>query len=473
MGQEIDHVVFTARDFDEFARRLADETTSLVADFTARGTTDDTALLGLELETCLVDSDSLAPAMRNQAFLVAMDSPLASAELAQHNVEFNFEPLPIRDDVLSSLHAALDKQWAHAQRVAASLGLRIGLFGILPTLDRAALSLANISPLNRYLALNRQVMRAHRGAPFRLDIKGREHLIQDLDSVMPEAAATSLQIHLRLPAHLIRRAYNAAILVSAPMVAACANAPFLFGHELWDETRIPLFEQAVGLGGIAGACRGPLRRVSFGSGYARRSILECFEENLIHFPVLLPILDDAHGRLAHLRLHNGTIWRWNRPIVGFDDGGGVHIRLEHRTLPAGPTLADMVANTALFLGLVRHYMDQPVESLEFARSRSNFYEAARLGLAARVDWLDGQRQSLGRLLLKTLLPHAVTGLEALGVNRGDADRYLGVLERRLESGQNGAVWQRRFIARYPGAFAALTAAMLDYQRHDIPVHLWE
>lgn len=473
MGQEIDHVIFTAAERTEFARRLAEETEALVEECTLRGTTDDTRLLGLELETCLVDRETLRPAMCNQAFLSRLDSPLASAELARHNAEFNFAPLPVADALLGRLHAALRHQYAEARRVAAELGSDIALCGILPTLEPAALTLANISPLNRYLALNRQVMQAHRGTAFGLEIKGRDHLVQPLDSVMMEAATTSLQIHLRLPAHEMRTAYNAAQLVSAPLMALCANSPLLFGRDLWAETRIPLFEQAVGLGGFAAAAHGPVRRVSFGSGYAKRSMLECFEENLAHYPVLLPILDDSGARYPHLRLHNGTIWRWNRPIVGFDEDGGVHLRLEHRTLPSGPSLIDMVANTALFVGLVRHYMNQDVEALEFARVRSNFYEAARYGLSARIDWLDGLRHPVCRLLKRTLLPAAADGLGRLGIDPDDRDRYLDVLERRLDSRQNGAVWQRRFLARYPGDLVSLAAAMLEQQASDTPVHLWE
>jgi len=473
MGQEIDHVVFTPAEHAEFARRLTRETADLIDRFSNAQTRDETFLIGLELETCLIDAQSYAPKMCNQAFLAGMDSPLASAELALHNVEFNTDPLPVQGDVLSVLHRNLSALLGRGRDIAGSLDAHLLMCGILPTIEPDALTLKNISPLNRYLALNRQVVAAHKGGSFRLDIAGREHLVRDLDSVMTESAATSFQIHLRTPRDLIRRAYNAALLASAPLVGVCANSPLLFGHSLWDETRIPVFEQAVGLGGFGAAGRGPLHRVSFGSGYARRSILECFEENHEHFPVLLPILDDTNRPLAHLRLHNGTIWRWNRPIVGFDDDGELHIRIEHRTLPAGPSLIDMIANTALFLGLVRHLMDCPVETLDFAHVRSNFYEAARLGLSARIDWLDGQRHAIPRLALNTLIPAAASGLALLGVATQDADHYLSVLEARLKSGQNGAEWQRRFLSQRRGGLAQLTRAMLDHQQQDVPIHIWE
>ncbi len=473
MGQEIDRVSFSAAEHAEFARRLAHETRALMAECAQPVCPDDVRLVGVELEICLVDGKTRLPSMCNQRFLTRLDSPLASAELAQHNAEFNFEPLALRDNMLDRLHAAMRTQYRQARETAQALGCDIALCGILPTLRPSDLNLLNISPLNRYMALNQQVVQAHQDMPFQLDIKGRDHLVRELDSVMMEAATTSLQIHLRLPADKMRAAYNAAQLVSGPIVALCANSPLLFGHDLWAETRIPLFEQAIGLGGFGAAAQGPLQRVSFGSGHIRHSLLECFEENLAHYPVLLPILDDSGARYAHLRLHNGTIWRWNRPIVGFDEDGSVHLRLEHRCLPAGPSLIDMVANIALFIGLVRHYMDVHVEALEFAQVRSNFYQAARFGLRARIDWLDGQRHPVCRLLHHTLLPAAANGLNLLGIDGDDRDTYLGVLERRLDNGQNGAVWQRRFLARYPGEWVALTASMLEQQASDTPVHLWE
>lgn len=472
MGQEIDHIQFSAAEYTEFTRRLRAETDELFEHYDQATCTDGDFVIGFELETCLVDADRLRPAMRNQDLLRQLNSPLAAAELALHNVEFNTPPHRVSGDVLSALNRDLGALLGDAQAAAAALGMRLILCGILPTLDEEMLTLTNISPLNRYQALYKQVLAAHGGSEFRLDIIGREHLVLPHGSVMLEAATTSLQIHLKVPRGLVRRAYNACILISAPMVGLCSNSPFLFGHDLWDETRIPLFEQSVALGGF-GALGGPLQRVSFGSGYAKRSVLECFEENLAHFPVLLPMLDDSSQSYPHLRLHNGTIWRWNRPIVGFDDDGTPHIRIEHRTLPAGPSLTDILANTALFLGLVRYYLERPVEDLEFARARDNFYSAARYGLNARLDWLDGQRQTLSRLALRQLLDEAAQGLERLGLDATDSTRYLAVIAERIRCGQTGADWQRRFHRAHPGDFRALTQAYLEHQEADRPVHAWE
>ena len=256
------------------------------------------------------------------------------------------------------------------------------LIGTLPTIREEDLTLDNISPLNRYYALNAEVLRRRGGTPLRIDIDGRDRLVSEHYDVMMEAATTSFQIHLKTPARLAHRFYNASVAASGPILAACGNAPFLFGRTLWEETRIPLFEQAVVVPGPA--------RVSLGSGYAQASCLELFEENLRDYSALLPIaFDEPPEKLRHLRLHNGVIWRWNRPLIGFDDGNAPHFRIEHRILPAGPSLVDMIANAALYLGLARHLALGSASGdggLPFEAARANFYAAARDGLDARLRW---------------------------------------------------------------------------------------
>ena len=205
--------------------------------------------------------------------------------------------------------------------------------------------------------------------------------------VMLESATTSFQIHFQVPLDLAVRVYNASIIASAPMVAISANSPFMFNKDLWSETRIRLFEQSVEVGGYEDGSHGPMRRVTFGSGYARESLYECFFENLEHYPVLLPTLfDDEVEELSHLRLHNGTLWRWNRPLIGVDNGD-YSLRIEHRVVPAGPSIIDAVANAAFYYGLTYElsFMEQaPEQQMGFDRARDNFYNAARLGLDSQI-----------------------------------------------------------------------------------------
>ncbi|MDX2457745.1 MAG: glutamate--cysteine ligase, partial [Gammaproteobacteria bacterium] len=307
-------------------------------------------------------------------------------------------------------------------------------------------------------------------------INGREHLRVAHNNVMLEAATTSFQLHLKVHPRVASRACHAALSVSAPLVAVAANSPYLFGHDLWSETRIPLFEQSVAVGGFAGASHGPMRRVTFGSGYVRHSIFECFVENEQHYPLLLPMqFHDGLDQMSHVRLHNGTIWRWNRPLIGFDYDGIPHLRIEHRVIPGGPTIVDMIANAAMFYGLMQALMTAevpPEQQLPFAMARDNFYAAAQHGLDAHVTWLDGQRSNVQQLLLEQLLPMARQGLEQLEIDRDDINRYLGIIEARARSRQTGTVWQRAYVERHGDDLAAMTNAYYAHQETGTPVHEW-
>ena len=403
MGQEIERFEFSPRDFERFRQRLALETQRIVALESAGELSNRPPTGGFEIEAWLVD-ESMRPAPMNDRYLALLNDPLASAELARFNIELNNLPRALRDDALRRFQHDLEILWQRAYGAARRMGIHLLMIGILPTVRQSDLTLANMSPLNRYRALNEQILR-QRGQPLHLQISGREHLECVHDDVMLESAATSFQIHLQAPQQRAVALYNASIVASAPTVAAGANSPYLFGKDLWAETRIPLFEQAIEVGGFGAAARGPLRRVSFGSGYARRRLSEVFEENLHHFPALLPILfDEPPERFAHLRLHNGTIWRWNRPLIGFDADGTPHFRIEHRVLPAGPTVVDMIANATLYYGLAEALSHESL--LPFPQARDNFYLAAMHGLGARITWLGNRRWQMKRLLLDEVIPLA-------------------------------------------------------------------
>ncbi|GBE11169.1 carboxylate-amine ligase YbdK [bacterium BMS3Bbin12] len=475
MGQEIADTHFRERDFTEFRRRLDAETELLGVWFREGRLSGQGGIGGYELEAWLVDG-SLRAAPVNQAFLERLGDERVVPELARFNVELNGAARVLRGDALSAMHRELEEIWRRCEGAAAEPGVRPLMTGILPTLRESELSLANMSPLKRYRALNEQVLRLRDGRPLRLDIQGREHLHVEHHDLMLEAAATSFQIHLQVGRERAVRAYNAALIASAPIVAAAANSPYLFGRDLWDETRIPLFEQSAEVGGYDGAAGGPTRRVTFGSDYARDSLLEWFVENRDHYPVLLPMCSDGPPEaLAHLRLHNGTIWRWNRPLIGIESGGGVHLRIEHRAVPGGPTVADAIANAALFFGLVESLGARPVppeHELAFACARDNFYAAARFGLRANVGWFGERRGPVQALLLDELLPAARRGLRRLELDAADADEYLGIIEARVRTARNGTAWQRAWVERHGRDPAALTAAYLERQGAGAPVHEW-
>lgn len=469
MGQEIARDHFSAAERAEYARRLQVETQLLQQRLAEGGFSEQAAVGGFELEGWLTDRH-LRPLPCNTAFLQALQHPLATTELAQFNIELNTPPRRLQGLALREFAQALQDLLAQANNAAASLDAQLVFIGILPTCVPSDFGLATMTASNRYHALNSEILKARHGRALRLAIDGVESLRLQHANVMLEAATTSFQVHLQVPASRAHHFYNAAILVSAPLLAVAGNSPFLFGRSLWQETRIPLFEQAVDTG------RDYPARVSFGSGFADHSIAECFVENRTLYPVLLPMLqDEPPERFAHVRLHNGVTWRWNRPLVGFDSDGTPHIRIEHRSLPAGPSVADMLANAALFYGLTQYLGTQLCEGeplpLAFALARENFYNAARLGLDATLRW--GQQSwQVRALLLEELLPLAAAGLAQLGIAEIDIRHYLSIIAARVETGQTGAVWQQRHLARTHGSLLRLLLDYVRLQQTHTPVHTW-
>jgi gamma-glutamyl:cysteine ligase YbdK (ATP-grasp superfamily) len=476
MGEEIKYSRFTRSDHERFEKHLKRETAILTEWFEQGRLADRPPVAGYELEAWLID-DAAAPCPHNETFLQTSGDPMLSPELAKFNIELNIEPAPFSCNLLSDFEKELLRLWNHCGQAASETDCRILGIGTLPTLMEHHLSLDNISALDRYRALNEQVLRMRKGKTIRLLINGREHLEAEHESVMLEAASTSLQMHLQIPEQLAVRYYNASLVLSAPMVAVGANSPFLFGKDLWAETRIPVFEQSVPSGGIGGAASGPVHRVSFGTGYARESLLECFIENSEHFPVLLPVeYDSPDEELRHLRLHNGTIWRWNRPLIGFDADGAPHLRIEHRVVASGASVVDNIANMAFYYGLVQHYANRytpPETRLTFAEVRDNFYHAARLGLAHKLTWTDGNRYSMQSLVLEKLLFESEAGLYQLGIADDEIRHYLGVIENRVYNSSTGSDWQRRFVQRHGRDMQLLTQTYYRNQQSNRPVHEWD
>jgi gamma-glutamyl:cysteine ligase YbdK (ATP-grasp superfamily) len=474
MGQDLSSSRFTRQDFKLFERQLQQETEELQHWFNDGVFVTEGLTAGFEMEAWLIDSDQ-RPAPVNEAFFRRSRSPMIVPELAKFNIEFNVEPQPLSGAALAKLRDEINRTTSLCYDIAAQMDIDVVMMGILPTLTETDLTLANMSQTERFRALNEQVLRQRRGQPLNLMIQGAEHLRVSHFDVMLESAATSFQIHLQVPPDQAARYYNAACIVSAPLVAACANSPYFYGKDLWDETRIPLFEQSVALQGCDTSDCEALRRVTFGNAYIGKSLFEAFAENLRCFPVLLPARLDDTTAMAHVRLHNGTIWRWNRPLIGFDERGRPHLRIEQRVVPAGPTVVDSIANAAFYYGLVHELamQDCPPESqLPFPVARENFYKAARLGLRASIPWLDGKTQPLTHLIVDTLLPQARNGLERLDIRRDDIEDYLGIIEARVRSGRNGAGWQRAYVAKFGLDAAPLTATYLANQKHGAPVHEW-
>ncbi len=474
MGEEILSGTFSKADFTRFKQALEKETEQLQQWFRDKKFSTQPPRAGYELEAWLVD-EHLEPAPINKTFLQKLNSPLASPELANFNVELNSTPCDLNADTLSRMQAELDRNWQHCQQTAAGLDSDIMMIGILPTLNNDVLNLANMSDMKRYRALNREVLHRRRGKPLVFDINGVEHLKVTHRDVMMEAAATSFQIHLQVNLDNAVRLYNASIAITGPLLALSANSPYLFGKDLWDETRIPVFEQAVDVGGYDGAAFGPVKRVTFGNAYVRESLFECFRDNLEHYPVLLPVELQSDHTLPHLRLHNGTIWRWIRPLIGFDEQGTPHLRIEQRVVPSGPSPQDAIANAAFYYGAVTALAESDIEiekALPHSLARDNFYAAARNGLRSTQHWFDGRDMNAAELILQTLLPMAEKGLDSLGINAKDAKHYLGIIHDRVKSRQNGTAWQRKFVQKHGRDMHALAQAYKNNQNSGEAVHNW-
>ncbi|CAM5232405.1 glutamate--cysteine ligase [Streptomyces fumanus] len=451
-------------------------------------------LMGLEIELNLVGHDGM-PKMLNGQVLERIASRDFQTELAMFNLEVNIAPHRLGGRVFDRLAEEIRTSLAYADRKAGELDAGIVMVGILPTLDRDDLVSSNLSDVDRYTLLNEQIVAA-RGEDFRLDIDGVEHLTCTSKSIVPEAACTSVQLHLQVTPERFAGVWNAAQAVAAAQIAVGANAPFLFGRELWRESRPPLFQQSTDTRPPELQAQGVRPRTWFGERWVT-SAYDLFEENLRYYPALLPICDDedplkvldAGGvpSLSEMVLHNGTIYRWNRPVYDIADGVP-HLRVENRVLPAGPTVTDVIANAAFYYGLVRALADEsrPVwTKLPFEAAAANFEAACRHGIDARFTWpRRGRLGGIGEvdaavLVRDELLPLAEAGLDAWGVEPADRDFYLGVIEERCRRRANGASWQAATFHRAldaglgrEEALAATTRRYWELMHKGDPVHLW-
>ncbi len=454
--------------------------------------------VGAEQELVLVDS-SLHPAPVSDAVLERIDDPRFTTELGRFNIEFNLDPIAVGPRCLSQLERDITAAFDRARRAAEASGCDAVMAGILPSLGRGHLDLAFLTDRPRYWALN-DALTDMRGSHYEIRLKGRDELTLNHSSIMLEAANTSFQVHFQVSPEDFVRWYNAAQAATGAVLAAAANSPVLLGRRLWAETRIALFQQSIDTRRVRYDEREFQPRVSFGTAWARESgaggsgggaASDIFREDIARFRPLFALDDDEDpnaelgaGRapkLNRLKLFNSTVYRWNRPCYGVGTDGTPHLRIENRVLPSGPTPADEVANAALWFGLVRGIdarFGDIAGRMAFDDAHQNFLAAAQHGLDAQLSWPGMGKVPARELLPLALLPLAREGLREAGVSGEDADRYIGLLERRVASGQNGATWALASLesmgARSSRAerMTALTAGIARHQGSGKPVHEW-
>ena len=409
-------------------------------------------------------------------------------ELAQFNIEINIPPQKIEGKVFETLEREVRASLNHADDMSNQAEADVVMIGILPTLRAEHLTVDSLSANPRYALINEQIFAA-RGEDLQISIDGVDKLNTFADTIAPEAACTSVQLHLQVNPETFAAHWNASQAIAGVQLALGANSPFFFGKELWRETRIALFEQATDTRPEELKAQGVRPRVWFGERWIT-SIFDLFEENVRYFPSLLPICEDEDPvevlergdvpKLAELRLHNGTIYRWNRPIYDVVRGKP-HLRVENRCLPAGPTVVDVLANAALYYGLIKVLAeaDRPAWSqMSFSAAEENFHAGARYGIDAKIYWPGVGEVPATELVLRRLLPLAHQGLEEWGVDTADKDRLLGIIEQRCLTGRNGASWQAAAFHRLHDdhdRFDALREMMRSYVTHmhsNEPVHTW-
>jgi gamma-glutamyl:cysteine ligase YbdK (ATP-grasp superfamily) len=444
---------------------------------------------GMEIELNLTD-DGGDPALVNSAALEAIADPSFQTELGQFNVEINIAPRLLEGDVFTELERDARASLNDAESRSRSVGAHMMIIGILPTIDASHLNAESLSANPRYALLNEQIFAA-RGEDLEITIAGVERLSTHADTIAPEAACTSVQLHQQVEPEGFAPYWNAAQAIAGVQVAVGANSPFFYGKELWRETRIALFEQATDTRPEELKVQGVRPRVWFGERWIT-SIFDLFEENVRYFPALLPVCEQEdpvamleRGDVPHLyelRLHNGTIYRWNRPIYDVVRGQP-HLRVENRVLPAGPTVVDILANAAFYYGLLRVIAaeERPVWSqMSFSAAEENFHRGARDGLDARLYWPGVGEAPAAELVLRRLLPLAHDGLTRSGLDTADVDRLLGIIERRCVTLRNGAAWQaetfhRLYQDRGMDRLDALRGMTMRYREHmhsNEPVHEW-
>ena len=468
MGGEVSKKQFSAKDHERFQQRLGLEMDFVRKLFGEKRFDRETRRLGYELELCLLEPGGL-PAPVNQQVLDFANNDLFTHELAKYNLEINGNTFDLNDRVFSAIENDLTTLYASLEQAAANSGAKVGLFGVLPSLGQDHLDGDRfMSGQRRYRVLDRCLMEM-RQRPVQLDIRGNDHLQMEKNDVMFEALGTSLQTHMQIPFDEAVNSYHAALWASMAVVAVSANSPLVLNKRCWHESRIAIFKQAVDTRNTQEVNDEIIPRVHFGKGYIQ-SMLDLFEDNSYYSPILPEVRETEIEALFHFNLHNGTIWRWIRPIIG-RIGDTHHLRLELRVTPSGPTLIDTVANLVFYVGLIEGLKTTPdvLTRIPFEQLEKDFYRVAREGLAARVRWCEGDIDSIQNLLLNYAIPTAARGLNHLGII--DSGKWLDIIQQRVVSGQTGADWILQYWQQSQDV-CALVCSYIQNAEQNIPVHLW-
>ncbi len=449
----------------------------------------ETIRIGAEQEMCLLDAN-WKPAMNNMEVLKAANNELFTSELAKFNLETNIDPIEFKGKCLSQLESNLKGLLEEIRLTAQTFDSDIILTGILPTIRKFDLEFDNITPIPRYHSLMKALAKL-RGSSIQLNIEGIDELMFKHDSPMLEACNTGFQVHLQIDPKEFAIKYNTAQAIAGPALAVGTNSSMLFGKRLWAETRVALFQQSIDTRTTGEHFRDKSPRVMFGNRWLEKSIIEIYKEDISRFRVLLRATEEEDSlekwkegitpNLKALQVHNGTVYRWNRPCYGVKNNIP-HLRIENRVLPAGPTVKDEIANAALWLGLMNkfdEYYPDLTKRFEFDDAKSNFFAAARYGLDNKFNWIDQKKIHASELLLKELIPIAKEGLQQVKLDKTDIQYYFDILEERIKTGLTGSNWTLKSYNKLSKettkdeVVTGITASMVANQKSGKPVHEWQ
>jgi len=443
--------------------------------------------IGAEQEFCLVDRH-FKPSLNALEVLQKVKDDHFTPELARYNLEINLDPRELTGNALSAMHSQLDILLEKASRAATSIDEQIILAGILPSIDYRAVQRQYMTPRKRYEELGRIILEL-RGQDFELNITGVDELLISHQNILFEACNTSFQCHYQVQPDRFTDSYNWAQLLAGPVLSVAANSPILLGRQLWAETRIALFQQSIDTRGKGFHLREREQRVTFGNRWIK-GLGDVFKNDIARHTLLflmeiqndsLDILDRGEiPKLEALQLHNGTVYKWNRPCYGVSDGKP-HLRIENRYLPSGPTTTDEIANLTFWSGLMANMPDSYAgnwDAIDFDDAKENFYKAAMWGIQSGMVW-EGSLMSATQLIMDVLLPMSREGLEGMGINENEIEYYLDIIRKRADKKTTGARWMVGSFRRLKEtldkeeASVALTAIMDKRRRSGMPVDEWE
>jgi CBS domain-containing protein/gamma-glutamylcysteine synthetase len=448
--------------------------------------------IGAEQEMVLVDNKTMKPALINMQVLDLLgDAPWCVTELAKFNLEVNLNPRLFTGSCFADMEAENLGYLKKIQDVLNGFDASIVLCGILPTLRKHDLDLINLTPKERYFALMNAIQKHLIGSSFELRVEGVDELLVKHDSPLLEACNTSFQVHLQVTSANFVQMYNIAQALAGPTIAVGANSPLVFGRRLWHESRIALFQQSLDTRTTSDHMRQRSPRVSFGDAWLTQNISNIYKTDISRFRILLaqkPEFDSLAQlhegiipKLQSLQIHNSTVYRWNRPCYGISDTGLPHLRIENRVLPAGPTVADEMANAAFWLGCMQGISDEVpdvTKIMGFADARDNFLKASKFGIDTTFTWFNDKKYSATELFQKELIPLAKRGLKSRKVDQKDIDRFIGIIDERMARHTTGARWALRSYTKLTEevtndeALSIITRMSIKNQKENLPVHNW-